>query len=140
MTMLLNDHAVLTRAEGRLVLAGVTDRSAAGTGNPGADLTASLAGAPKGVPIVFLYHQPGKARAAAARGVSLHCPNWHTLGGMIRGLDCLVARMNDGFVSGRYDVDGITLYVNNGSALWPGFALRLGRPPELIRITLRRVA
>ena len=31
----------------------------------------------------------------------------------------------------------MTLYVNNGTALWPGFALRLGRPAELTRITLR---
>ena len=31
----------------------------------------------------------------------------------------------------------MTLYVSNGTALWPGFALRLGRPPELTRITLR---
>ena len=31
-------------------------------------------------------------------------------------------------------------YMNSGIALWPGFALRLGRPPELTRITLRRVA
>ena len=37
-----------------------------------------------------------------------------------------------------YDVDGMTLYVNNGTALWPGFALRLGRPSELTRITLRQ--
>jgi hypothetical protein len=32
----------------------------------------------------------------------------------------------------------MTLYVNNGTALWPGFALRLGRPSELTRITLRQ--
>ena len=38
----------------------------------------------------------------------------------------------------RYDVDGMALYVNNETALWPGFALRLGRPSELTRITLRR--
>ena len=40
-------------------------------------------------------------------------------------------------MSERYDVDGMTLYVNNGTALWPGFALRLGRPSELMRIKLR---
>ncbi len=61
----------------------------------------------------------------------------HTHGGMILGLDRLVARANGGFVSGAYDVDGMTLYVNNGTGLWPGFALRLGRPSELTRITLR---
>jgi len=55
-------------------------------------------------------------------------------------LDRLVARANNGFVSGRYQVGGMTLYVNNGTALWPGFALRLGRPSELTRITLRGAA
>lgn len=44
---------------------------------------------------------------------------------------------NAGFVSGRYEIGGLTLYVSNGTALWPSFALRLGRPPELTRITLR---
>jgi len=29
------------------------------------------------------------------------------------------------------------LYVSNGTGLWPGFALRLGRSSELTRITLR---
>jgi predicted MPP superfamily phosphohydrolase len=53
-------------------------------------------------------------------------------------IDRLAARANAGYVSGRYDVDGMTLYVNNGTALWPGFALRLGRPSELTRITLRQ--
>jgi predicted MPP superfamily phosphohydrolase len=50
----------------------------------------------------------------------------------------LVARGNDGFVSRRYQVGAMTLYVSNGTALWPGFALRLGRPSEMTRITLRR--
>jgi predicted MPP superfamily phosphohydrolase len=59
---------------------------------------------------------------------------------MVLGLDRLAARANNGYVSGRYDVDGMTLYVNNGTGLWPGFALRLGRPSELTRITLRRAA
>lgn len=62
----------------------------------------------------------------------------HTHGGLIRGIDRLAARANAGNVSGRYHVDGMTLYVNNDTALWPGFALRLGRPSELTRITLRQ--
>jgi len=49
-----------------------------------------------------------------------------------------VARGNAGFVSGAYRVGAMLLYVSNGTALWPGFALRLGRPSELTRITLRR--
>ena len=137
MHMLLNRHAVLAREQGRVTLVGVTDVSAERTGDPGPDLAAALAGAPTGSPVLLLDHQPRRARQAAARGVSLQLSG-HTHGGMIRGLDRLVARGNDGFVSGRYDIDGMTLYVNNGTALWPGFALRLGRPSELTRITLRR--
>lgn len=135
--LLLNRNAVLVRGTARLVLAGVTDASAARTGHPGPDLATALAGAPDGAPVLLLDHQPGQARRAAARGVALQLSG-HTHGGMIVGLDRLVARGNGGFVSGRYAVGGMTLYVNNGTALWPGFALRLGRPSELTRITLRR--
>lgn len=134
--MLLNAHAVLHRGSAQLVLAGVTDRSAPSFGQAGPDVAAALAGAPAGVPVVMLDHQPKEARRAAAHGVALQLSG-HTHGGMIRGLDRLVARGNGGFVSGRYDVDGMTLYVSNGTALWPGFAIRLGRPSELTRITLR---
>ncbi|UZK65837.1 metallophosphoesterase [Sphingomonas sp. M1-B02] len=134
--MLPNAHAVLARDGGRLVLAGVTDLSAPQHGQAGPDLHVALAGAPGGVPIVLLDHQPRNAAKAAARGVALQLSG-HTHGGMVIGLDRLVARGNGGFVSGRYAVGGMTLYVSNGTALWPGFALRLGRPSELTRITLR---
>ncbi len=138
MRMLPNAHTVLERENARLVLAGVTDLSAPGVGQAGPDLDAALAGAPAGIPVLLLDHQPKEARRAAARGVAVQLSG-HTHGGMIRGLDRLVAPANNGFVSGRYVVGGMTLYVNNGTALWPGFALRLGVPSELTRITLRAV-
>lgn len=137
MTILANRHGVLTRSGAALVLAGVTDASAPATGRAGPDLNAALAGAPVDAPIVLLDHQPRNAGTAAARGVALQLSG-HTHGGMIAGFDRLFAGPNAGFVSGRYPVGGMTLYVNNGTALWPGFALRLGRPSELTRITLRR--
>src|SRR5690606_4764442 len=102
------------------------------------DLVLALEGAPAAVPIVLLDHQPRQARAAAARGVALQLSG-HTHGGMIIGLNRLVARGNAGFVSGRYELGGMTLYVSNGTGLWPGFALRLGVPSEITRITLRRM-
>ena len=109
-----------------LVLAGVTDRSAPAIGYPGPDLDGALAGAPTDAPIVLLDHQPANAPRAAARGVSLQLSG-HTHGGMIIGLDRLVARGNNGFVSGAYQVGGMTLYVSNGTGLWAGFALRLAQ-------------
>jgi predicted MPP superfamily phosphohydrolase len=134
--VLANAHMVLRRDGGALVVAGVTDRSAPATGHQGPDLAAALAAAPADAPIVLLDHQPANAARAAAQGVRLQLSG-HTHGGMIRGLDRLVARGNAGFVSGAYRVGGMLLYVSNGTALWPGFALRLGRPSELTRITLR---
>jgi predicted MPP superfamily phosphohydrolase len=131
-------HIVLDRNGGKLVLAGITDRASRRTGHPVRDLAAVLEGAPKGAPVILLDHQPSDARYAAALGVALQLSG-HTHGGLIFGIDRLAARANAGYVSGRYDVDGMTLYVNNGTALWPGFALRLGRPSELTRITLRKV-
>jgi predicted MPP superfamily phosphohydrolase len=137
MNLLANRHAVLEREGGRILLAGVTDVTAPATGMPPPDLSAALAGAPTGMPILLLDHQPGPARKAAARGVALQLSG-HTHGGMIPGLDRLVALGNGGFVSGLYAVEGMALYVNNGTGIWPGFAMRLGRPGELTRITLRR--
>ena len=136
MRMLPNAHAVLSKGEARLIIAGVTDVSAAQFGHPAPDLNVALAEAPAGAPVILLDHQPRNARQAAVRGVALQLSG-HTHGGMIAGLDRALGPANGGFVSGRYRVGGMTLYVSNGTALWPGFALRLGRPPELTRLTLR---
>jgi uncharacterized protein len=132
-----NRHIVLDRGGSKLVLAGITDRASRHTGHLVRDLAAVLEGSPKGAPVILLDHQPSDARHAAKLGVALQLSG-HTHGGLILGIDRLAARANAGYVSGRYDVDGMTLYVNNGTALWPGFALRLGRPSELTRITLRQ--
>ncbi len=133
---LVNSHTLLSRGADRLVLAGVTDLSAPETGNAPPDLNAALAGAPAKVPVLLLDHQPKQALQAAGLSIVLQLSG-HTHGGMIRGLDRIVAMANGGYVSGRYDVAGMTLYVSNGTALWPGFALRLGVPSEVTRITLK---
>jgi len=136
--MLANAHAVIDRDDARLIVAGVTDVSAPSVGEAAPDLGVALRGAPADAPIILLDHQPRHARVAAARGVALQLSG-HTHGGMILGLDRLVARGNAGFVSGRYALSDMTLYVSNGTGLWPGFALRLGVPPEITRITLTRM-
>jgi predicted MPP superfamily phosphohydrolase len=137
MQPLENRHTVIARGGAQLVLAGVTDLSAGHSGYPMPDLGLALQGAPRGAPVILLDHQPRNARIAAAQGVALQLSG-HTHGGLIIGLDRIFALANAGFVSGLYDVEGMQLYVNNGTALWAGLALRLGRPSELTRITLRR--
>jgi predicted MPP superfamily phosphohydrolase len=133
---LANSHAVIARAGAQFVLAGVTDLAAAMAGFPGPDIAKAIEGAPAGSPVILLNHQPREAALAAQAGITLQLSG-HTHGGMIRGLDRIVARANNGFVSGLYDVEGMPLYVNNGTALWIGFAVRLGVPSELTTIVLR---
>ncbi len=137
MRVLANAHSVIARGADKLVLAGVTDPSARGANRPLPDLGKALEGCPPDAPVILLDHEPGRARQADERGVALQLSG-HTHGGMITGLDRIVARANGGFVSGRYAVGAMTLYVNNGTGIWPGFALRLGKASELTRITLRR--
>ena len=139
MRVLANEHAVIERGEGRLVIAGVTDLSARFAGAVEPDLERALHGAPAAAPVILLDHQPHMAQRAAKRGVALQLSG-HTHGGMVRGLDRLVARANNGYVSGFYQVGEMKLYVNNGTGLWPGFALRIGVPAELTLFTLRSAA
>lgn len=134
--LLLNTHIVIARGNDKLTVAGVTDLSAQQHNQDGPDLAAALRNAPPDAPVILLDHQPRQALAAAQQGVALQLSG-HTHGGMIKGLDRLVARGNKGFVSGAYTLGGMTLYVSNGTGLWPGFALRLGVPPEMTRISLR---
>jgi len=134
---LLNSHRVIQRGEAKLVIAGLPDASAPARHAPGPDLAKALENAPADAPVILLDHQPRNARHNAALGVDVQLSG-HTHGGLIVGLDRLFAKPNGGFVSGLYQVDGMQLYVNNGTALWPGMAVRLGRPSELTRITLRR--
>lgn len=136
MTALENRHVVVQRGAASLVVAGVTDLTAPETGYPGPHVRDAIAGAPPNAPILLLDHQPKNARTSASYGVAAQLSG-HTHGGLAPGLARLFALANGGYVSGMYAVDGMQLYVSNGTALWPGFAFRLGRPPEITSITLK---
>ncbi|MDY4031601.1 MAG: metallophosphoesterase [Pyramidobacter sp.] len=135
-TMLENEHRVLARGEGQLVLAGVPDQQGARMGRAAPDPDKALAGAPRGVPVILMAHRPEAARENAARGVALQVSG-HTHGGMMPGLDRLVARFNGGFVKGWYDVGDMKLFNSPGTSLWNGFPLRLMDPAEITLLTLR---
>jgi predicted MPP superfamily phosphohydrolase len=133
--MLENQHVLIQHAGATLAVAGLTDRQAGAFGLPQPDLRAALAGIPAGTPIILLEHRPGDAPTNAQAGVALQLSG-HTHGGQIRGPDLLVKRANNGFVSGLYQVGAMQLYVSNGTGLWNGLAIRLGRPSEITQIVL----
>ena len=133
--MLHNEH--VQTGGGAVVLAGVTDPVAGIMGKEVPDIRKALAGAPEMGVRILAAHQPRLAPEAAEHGVDLQVSG-HTHGGMIAGIDRLVARFNEGFVSGLYTVGGMKLYVSNGAGIWNGFPIRIGVPSEIVLIRLRK--
>lgn len=138
-TFLKNTHATINVGKAKLVIAGVADPIAARYGRELPDVVAAFAGSDETAPRLLLAHQPKPAqdyRRQARFDVQL---SGHTHGGQIRGMDRAIAKFNNGFVYGWYDLlEGAKLYVHSGSGLWNGFAVRLGVPSEIVLFTLRR--
>lgn len=132
-----NQHTLLQQGGASLTLAGITDKAAHARGLPGPDLAQALQGAPVGSPVILLAHRPEEAPTHARAGVAVQLSG-HTHGGMAPGLSWLVRRFNNGFDSGLYQLGDMRLYVSNGTGLWMGFPIRLGRPAEITEFTLRR--
>src|SRR5690606_9612931 len=132
--MLLNRHVLIHRGDATLAIAGITDPQAGRFGQPEPDLAAALEGVPPGDPVILLAHRPGDAGQAAEAGVALQLSG-HTHGGQILGPHLLTQWANNGYVSGLYKVGNMQLYVSNGTGLWSGLAIRLGRPSEITLIT-----
>ncbi len=136
-TVLHNRHVVVDRGGSRLVVAGVDDRTAAGSGLPGhgADVAAALRGADPDLPVILLAHQPKQVAASAAAGVDLHLSG-HTHGGQIWPFHLLV-RAEQGALHGLRRVSGRTqLYTTRGSGFW-GPPFRVFAPNEISLLTLR---
>jgi len=136
---LFNRHVVIEKDGAQLVIAGLPDMMRGNkwyADREEPDLDKTLAGAPEGAPVVLLSHQPRFAREYAKYPISLQLSG-HTHGGMIAGLPALLVKIaNKGFVSGKYQVGDMTLYVSNGAGLWNGFMFRLDVPSEITEIIL----
>lgn len=117
-----------------LVLAGVDDLTARSrAGHPGDPVGTALAGRPPGA-VVLLSHSPLQAHRAAALGTGLLLAG-HTHGGQIWPFGYLVERSYP-LLGGRYEVGAMSALVSRGTGTW-GPRLRLWRPGEILRVTLR---
>ena len=132
--MLENTHCELPNG---IYLAGITDRAARRRGLPMPDVEKSLQGIDKNAFTILLAHRPAYADTASKLGADLQLSG-HTHGGMIYGLDKIVARLNDNFAAGSYKVNDMLLYVSSGTMIWSGFPFRLGSSSEITVITLKR--
>lgn len=132
--VLRNQGVVLEREGARLFLAGMDD-----TWTKRADLEASLADRPEGVPTVLLAHDPDRFSQAVKKNVDVVLSG-HTHGGQI-AVPFLARFINASKLAHRFHIglykDGdSTLYVHPGLGT-TGPPMRLGVAPVLALIRLR---
>ncbi len=118
-----------------LVLAGVDYiggglRSVRRTGDP---FGKALAGRPPGATIL-LTHAPPRREEVEGKGVGLVLSG-HTHAGQVWPFSYFV-RPRYEFFEGKHEKDGLTVIVSRGTGTW-GPRMRLWRPGEILRITLR---
>ncbi len=133
--VLHNEHVVIARGAGKLVLAGVTDF---GGGHFHADHRsdpqASLAGAPGDAGAkILLAHQPRSAAAASRAGFDLQLSG-HTHGGQFWPWNHFV-RFQQPFTAGLNRLDELWVYVSRGTGYW-GPPKRFGAPSEITQVRL----
>jgi len=132
-----NRHIVVERDGDKLVVAGVDDATARGSGvdGHGANLDAALADTDPSVPVMLLAHQPKQVKAAVAASVDLQISG-HTHGGQIWPFNFLV-RLDQPVVQGLSRHGQRTqLYTSRGTGFW-GPPFRVFAPSEITVLTLR---
>ncbi|MEV7626361.1 metallophosphoesterase [Actinoplanes sp. NPDC089786] len=132
-----NRHIVVSRGGDQLIVAGVDDRTAGGSGLPGhqADHTAALAGADPALPILLLAHQPQMIGGAVEHGVDLQISG-HTHGGQIWPFHYLVRTDQPSLQGLTRHGERTQLYTSRGTGFW-GPPFRVFAPSEITVLTLR---
>lgn len=133
-TPLVNRGVVVNRGGSRLALVGVEDLTA----RPGRSADFAVLRRFPDAFRVCLTHQPQSWNEALAHGAHLTLSG-HTHGGQIalptRNVN--VARLHTRFIAGPYRREDALLYVSRGIGVG-AVPLRLGAPPEIDVLTLRR--
>ena len=130
-TMLNNEHIIITSGDSQLIIAGVPDQ----TGNDH-DTALAVKDIPGNSPVILMDHRPSEAPENSQHKINLQLSG-HTHGGLMPILYLLVIKFNRGFVRGWYDVNDMKLFVSPGTSQWNGFALRLFDPAEISLLVLK---
>ena len=139
--VLRNERVAIGRRDGgpgapTFDLAGIDDRTAARSGEPGhgANLAKALDGRDPARPVVLLAHQPVMVDQAARADVDLQISG-HTHGGQFLPLGYVVL-LDQPVLAGLTRIGRTWLYVTRGVGFW-GPPVRVGAPPEITLLTLR---
>ncbi len=132
--VLLNEHVILLHHHAPIVLAGVTDFSAASyETSHRTDVALAITGAPRAAVKILLAHQPRSAAAAEAAGFDLQLSG-HTHGGQFLPWNFFV-RFQQPFTAGLHRVEEMLVYISRGTGYW-GPPKRLGAPSEITLLRL----
>jgi len=141
--VLVNESVPIERDGGVLWLAGTGDPAAgparlAGPERPAPDVERTLEAVPDGAFVVALAHNPALWPTLVKRGVQLTLSG-HTHWGQIAipRLRWSVVSPFVRYVLGEYRKGNQILWINPGTNYW-GIPLRVGAPPEVTVVTLRR--
>ena len=132
-TVLKNQSVELERGGATITLAGVHDHEGSGEFAPDPD--AALAGVDPAGFVLLSAHQPRQAFDVEGRGVDLQLSG-HTHGGQLWPGRYLVP-LQQPAVDGLTTVGDVPVLTSRGIGAW-GPAIRVGAPPEVPVVTLRR--
>ena len=137
MDVLLNEHRLIRRGSGRLVLAGVTDHGAgAMVPDHTSDPDGAIRDAPEADVRILLAHQPISVHEAGGR-FDLQLSG-HTHGGQFVPWKYFI-RLQQPYLAGLHDHESTWIYVSRGTGYW-GPPVRLSASSEITHITLRTAA
>ena len=132
--VLLNEHVILLHHHAPIVLAGVTDFSAASYDTSHrSDVALAITGAPRAAVKVLLAHQPRSAAGAEAAGFDLQISG-HTHGGQFLPWNFFV-RFQQPFTAGLHRVNEMLVYISRGTGYWEP-PKRFGAPSEITLLRL----
>ena len=132
--VLLNEHVIILHRHAPIVIAGVTDFSAASYDTSHrTDVALAVTGAPRAAVKVLLAHQPRSAAAAEQAGFDLQISG-HTHGGQFLPWNFFV-RFQQPFTAGLHRVKDMLVYVSRGTGYW-GPPKRFGAPSEITLLRL----
>jgi len=136
--LLRNTNHVLEHRGNQVAIVGVDDLWASRRKGRGPDIAAAVKDLPENVFKICLSHQPNYWPEIKKHDIALTLCG-HTHGGQfgIMGTQISLARIASPYVAGLYKEEGMQLYVNRGLGVF-GIPVRIGMPPEITEITLKR--
>jgi hypothetical protein len=133
LTILLNNHRIISQGGGMILIGGVADYSAPYRSSHDSSPAQAMGKASNADVKILLAHQPQSVYEASQAGFDLQLSG-HTHGGMFPLFRWLKS-WSQPFQAGLYIYKNTQLYVNSGTGYW-GIPWRYETPPEITHLKL----